>query len=496
MIRKAIILLCTICCVLGANAQRTNWEKLLYDLNSDARSNGLEMSVKLIRPGDLAKRLTPYDCERLGYLRVSGGLGKTDLVLLTELAKRKQTINRQGKMVPARIDIDMQNAYIINENVRPFSNDEREITALPDIFRNCEGLRSVILPSNLTVIDRKAFYGCKNLEYVYIPDYVYSIEESAFDGCSRLYNVDINNRIEYIGKFAFNGCRDLEEFILPAKIKQIDNRAFAGTGIKQITLPEGLEILGDNVFGYTNIPEINIPASVNTMSGATFFSSNIKNIFVNPSNRNFSDIGGVLYSKDQKTLLYYPGKRSFAYTIPAGTECIGAGAFMYSEAPEIIIPASCTEIGEKAFYSSKITRVALPEGMTIVHKNAFEECAALQSVHLPATLQTISDEAFRGCKALNNVSIPNSVTHIGQEAFRACFAFTEIVIPASVKTIGEKAFYYCKNAGRIVMQGTMPPAVKKPTNYEKKVTLAVPYESVAAYKNAAGWSDIKNIIAQ
>ena len=481
-------------CSISMNAQRTNWEKLLQDLNSSAKDNGREISVVLRRPGELAKKLTPDDCERLGYLRVTGGMNKNDLILLTELAKRKQTMNRQGKMVPARIDFDLLNAYIVDESASLFS--VKEITVMPDIFRNCTGLRSVILPSNLVAVGKYAFYGCKNLEYVYIPDNVTAIENNAFEGATNLYNVDIPDGVEYIGSYAFSRCNELARFYMPSAIRQIGNSAFSYTSIKDVRLPEGLETIGSNAFASTHIEEIEIPSTVVEMDYTSLASNYLMNIYVNEANGKYSDIDGVLFNKDASILLYLPLKRTGTYSVPNQTQCIGPRAFAYSKVQEVLLPESCDRICEEAFYSSTITRMSLPNSITKIEKKTFEECSSLVEVELPQSLQSIDDEAFRGCKALEDISIPGTVTNIGKEAFRACFAFKQIEIPASVKNIGEKAFYYCKNADRIIMHSTVPPLTKKPSNYEKKVILTVPSESVAAYKRAAGWSDIRNIIAE
>ena len=52
-------------------------------------------------------------------------------------------------------------------------------------FQRC-GLREVVLPEGLTLINGEAFQGFQDLESVTIPDSVTDIEESAFDGCERL----------------------------------------------------------------------------------------------------------------------------------------------------------------------------------------------------------------------------------------------------------------------------------------------------------------------
>jgi hypothetical protein len=51
-------------------------------------------------------------------------------------------------------------------------------------------------------------------------------------------------------------------------------------------------------------------------------------ITVDSDNEYFTDINGVLFTKDKTTLIKYPtGRESIEYTVPDGTVCIAGGAF-------------------------------------------------------------------------------------------------------------------------------------------------------------------------
>lgn len=471
LLGKYILFLLLASCSMCVSAQRTNWESLLRELNKNSRNSGRELVITLRSPGDLAKKLTPQECETVSYLRVNGPLNNNDLTLLKELAKRKETINREGKKVPARIDLDLQNARIISSNQTFFDNNHKFTTVLGDYFRDCTGLRSIILPDNITEVGNYAFYCCSNLEYVYMPDGVRVIGNSAFASNSRLNQVDIPNGIVRIGNDAFAYCNALKEFHLPLDLETIGDRAFYSSGLRSIEITDRVSSIGQ----------------------AALASSYLKDIYVCEGSEQFSSIDGVLYDRDGKTLFFCPYGKTGTYAIPEGTTTIQSAAFKNSSLSIISIPASCTKIGSAAFYNSNISQISLPEGVKTIEANTFEECSNLLYVELPSTIEIIEKEAFRGCKKLSGIKIPEGVTSIGEEAFRACFAFTEIIIPANVKIIGEKAFYYCKNAKTIIMQGTVPPVTKKPSNEQKKVKLIVPAGCKDVYAHAAGWSDIKKI---
>ena len=54
------------------------------------------------------------------------------------------------------------------------------------IFINCENLKNVTLPDNLSYIPRGAFAGCTNLRDLSIPDSVTVIGNGAFYNCNAL----------------------------------------------------------------------------------------------------------------------------------------------------------------------------------------------------------------------------------------------------------------------------------------------------------------------
>lgn len=51
------------------------------------------------------------------------------------------------------------------------------------------------------------------------------------------------------------------------------------------------------------------------------------NINVDADNQSYKSVDGVLFSKNGKSILAYPGGRYGEYDIPTGTEIIGQDAF-------------------------------------------------------------------------------------------------------------------------------------------------------------------------
>ncbi|MGN0572108.1 MAG: leucine-rich repeat domain-containing protein [Candidatus Fimenecus sp.] len=145
---------------------------------------------------------------------------------------------------------------------------------------------------------------------------------------------------------------------------------------------------------------------------------------VSAENAYFCDVDGVLYTKDMKTLLFYPparGKQTktetdangaqkevqyIEYTIPDGVETIRTKAFYKCQSlTAVTIPDSVTRIEEKAFFRCALKAVQLPENLTFIGKDAFAYCGSLQTVEIPASIEQIDEYAFYNCTSLKSVHV-------------------------------------------------------------------------------------------
>ena len=80
----------------------------------------------------------------------------------------------------------------------------------PYAFSWCTGLTQVSIGSGVTTIDDYAFYFSTALTTITIPNSVTTLGQSAFEGCSALKNVTLGSGLNSIGKYAFSGCTVLE----------------------------------------------------------------------------------------------------------------------------------------------------------------------------------------------------------------------------------------------------------------------------------------------
>lgn len=205
---------------------------------------------------------------------------------------------------------------------------------------------------------------------------VTSIGRGAFGGCSHLTSVTIPYTVTSIEEYAFHGCSKLRSVVLPATVTSIGRGAFVGC--KSLT-------------------KITVPTE-------------------NPC---YSSVKGILFNKNQTTLIEYPCGKAGSYSIPGGVRSIGERAFFDCKTIcTITIPDSVTAIGNAAFYRcSSLTGITIPKGVSSIGEWTFAYCLSLSRVTVPDSIRSIGDSAFFYCRWLGNVSIPGSITNIGKDAF-------------------------------------------------------------------------------
>ena len=94
-------------------------------------------------------------------------------------------------------------------------------------FWGCSGLTSLTLPSGVTSIGWYAFLGCSGLTSFTIPSCVTSIGNSAFQACSGLTSLTIPSGVTSIGESAFSGCSGLTSiYLYPEKSPKLGEYVF------------------------------------------------------------------------------------------------------------------------------------------------------------------------------------------------------------------------------------------------------------------------------
>jgi hypothetical protein len=242
----------------------------------------------------------------------------------------------------------------------------------------------------------------------------------------------IGNSITTIGDCAFYSCISLTSVTIPNSVTTIGNSAF---------------------YDCVSLTLVTIPNSVTTIGNRAFINCRgLTAIDVVADNLNYSSANGVLFNKNQTTIIQCPGEKSGTYSIPNSVASVGYGAF--------------------------------------------SGCVSLISVTIPNSVTSIGNMAFYDCTSLTSVTIPNSVTSIGSGAFYYCSGLASVTIPNSVATIGIGAFVGCSRLIDITNLNPTPIAID--ANVFDSVdrstcVLKVPAGFLAAYRAANVWKDFLNI---
>jgi len=238
--------------------------------------------------------------------------------------------------------------------------------------------------------------------------------------------------------------------------------------LRSITIPEGITGIHSHTFyDCNNLEKVHLPKSMKNFWGGCFAScDSLKEVTVDPDNPWFYSVDGVVYTKDQKELVFYPpGKTDAEFAIPEGCSVISRNAFAFCHnLKRIIVSSTVTDISYESifawkglegvfvhedneiyssiegnlyskdgkkflrlFVSSENITLTLPEGVVEVADGAASHSESLTAINLPKSLTSIGDSAFLNCDNLTAITIPKNVTNIGDSAFLRCEKLSEVI---------------------------------------------------------------------
>lgn len=297
-----------------------------------------------------------------------------------------------------------------------------EMTYIPEcMFLKCTSLSHVTFPPICETIESEAFQYCENLEKVNLPESLISIKSRAF-AHSGLKEFHFPGNVKRAEFEVLANCKNLTEIMLSDNMTEVAHYAFSGcSSLVEIHLPASLLFLGDVPAPYR--PGTCRPSPCECEAEVFSDCRNLRRVTVASNHPNLTDIDGVLFSKDGKTLCYYPPNRpDQEYFVPDGVEKIQANAFTKSRFLHFI---------------------HLPEGLKRIGYSAFDECDNLEHISLPDSLEEIWARAFQNCQKLQNIKLPGSLKFLGEAAFVMCHSIEEISLPSSLEPHSIVIFSTC-----------------------------------------------------
>lgn len=211
-------------------------------------------------------------------------------------------------------------------------------------------------------------------------------------------------KVSAIGMNAFTGNNVITDLVIPEGVKSLDWYCFnTCENLETVTLPDSLEFIDGWAFERcSRLKTISIPANVTRINGGAFAqNSSMTSITCDPANKNYVSVNGVLFTKDMKELVAYPGGIQGGYTVPA----------------------TVNHIGDAAFYGALgLDSVTILGNLDFIGFEAFAECSKLTDVAIRDGVNYVGYWAFRGCDGIKTLTVPQSVTNIGNQAFGFAYA--------------------------------------------------------------------------
>ena len=260
-----------------------------------------------------------------------------------------------------------------------------------------------------------------------------------------IFTYAVNNGTATITKVQFSGQ---SEIVVPETIN-----SFPVTAIGFQAMTDRTWELGDDT-----VSSFFIPKTVSNIQTDAFDFCDLAKIFVDAENPYYSnDVYGVLYNKEQTTLIKAPCcLQESSYTVPESVTQLEQSAFANClNIQNLSLPNGLNTLGNQAFFEmDRLQSIALPEGITSIGLNDFAYCSSLESITLPFSLRSIAGSAFTECYALKEVIIPEGVTSIGMYAFESASALERIVLPSSLQSVGRAICGNCPNLAHVYYAGS------------------------------------------
>lgn len=107
-------------------------------------------------------------------------------------------------MLTANNDEKYSGNIVVPEKVKASNGVEYPVTAFgSNAFKDCDGLKSIIIPSSVTSLGNYCFYYCSGLTSITIPSSVISLGNDCFLECSGLTSITIPSSVTSLGESCF-----------------------------------------------------------------------------------------------------------------------------------------------------------------------------------------------------------------------------------------------------------------------------------------------------
>lgn len=318
-------------------------------------------------------------------------------------------------------------------------------------------IRSVEIGSGVTSIGSYALVDT-NITSLTIPGSVTTIGNYGAYHNRYLAELTLNEGLRSIGKGAFSWSKRLTTLTIPDGVTTIGEEAFvhcwawlpkADTyiGLSTVSIPGSVTSIGKNAFDDNQelLTTVNFDGTQEQWNAAGGKNAGV------PSSATFHCVKvaasgkcgtGVKWSLASNGVLTITG-RGAVTQIPWQKEKVN----------EVVVFEGVTSLCKDAFTRQPVTRVTLPDSLTAIGTMAFAGCQ-MEELCLPRNLKTVGVEAFAGCAKLKYLDMDeNCAVALGDMAFEECSALEAVHLSANIK-LGEGVFVGCGNLEEVLFEGS------------------------------------------
>lgn len=387
--------------------------------------------------------------------------------------------------------------YASDDDGALYSKNMTVLLAVPSSVPVTDGRYKV--KEGVTAIHGHVFSGSKTMTTLWLPKTISEINNgypgfTGFADCNNLQDIEVEEgssyyKVENHALIKITSNKDGNEmiyypthrqddsFTVPDDVTELTINSIAyNSYIKTVNLNKVVRANQGALNSLPNLKTIGISASITSLDGFTSACPNIENYNVDPNNKKFASIDGVVFSADKKSLqLYPPARNQEEYTVPEGTTTLSTNAFSKSRLKKLVVSKDVVSIGEGAISDmDNLTDLEFDPNIKIgsLDWQGISALKSLKTITIPASVKTIGERGLNACTALEEINIPDNseLTKLNKNAINYCPALKrvnfgknskldeigdncfagfenleEFNFPASLTKIDANAFYQCKN---------------------------------------------------
>ena len=145
----------------------------------------------------------------------------------------------------------------------------------------------------------------------------------------------------------------------------------------------------------------------------------LEKISVSPKHQLYAIRGGILMSRDYKTIIRCPATRKGNYEVPIQVEQLSPYAFGDCQLSSVAFSRTIKVIPARCFArSNQLQTILLPSGLEEIGAGAFAGCSQLRTIPLPVSIATIKGLSFYKCKNLpSSIMLPGHLSNFAGSAY-------------------------------------------------------------------------------